>query len=201
MSKSFRWLSLALLLFASCRSVGLTQSGSLSGYENLKLDQDQRARKSFVSSAVDWSSYDGIVLEPLGIDLQPSSLDDVSHDKFFELKDNYAEFLQESLGDRWTVLDEPRDGALIVRSTLTEIDTINVVLNWVTGLGILWPVDVGGATVELEIVDAASGEQLAALINADKATLWNGLQAMVTIGHACQAVEETAMWVGATVGE
>ncbi|MDF1838415.1 MAG: hypothetical protein P1V35_11135 [Planctomycetota bacterium] len=74
-------------------------------------------------------------------------------------------------------------------------------MNWITGLGLLWPVDVGGATVELEILDATTGEQLAALINADKATLLNGIQAMVAIGHACQSVEESAHWVGAVVGQ
>ncbi len=199
--KLCKWLPLAVLLLVSCRSVGLTESGSLSVYRYLSVDDDERARKSFISPDVDWAAYDSVILEPLGIDLQPTSLDSVSDEKFLELKGNYAIFLRDSLAPRWVVSDEPREGALIVRSTLTEIDTIHVVLNWITGLGLLWPVDVGGATVELEIVDAVTGEQLAAIINADKATLWNGLQAMVAIGHACQSVEETAMWVGATLGE
>ncbi len=200
-STLLRWLPLSILLLASCRSVGLTESGSLSSYQNLAVDGDQRARKSFIAPETRWQAYDAIVLEPLALDLQPSSLDQVSEANFDRLTSHYDGFLRESLTPRWQVLDAPRPGALIVRSTLTEIDTINVPLNWITGLGLLWPVDVGGATVELEILDATTGEQLAALINADKATLLNGIQAMIAIGHACQSVEESANWVGAVVGD
>ncbi len=200
-STLLRWLPLSILLLASCRSVGLTESGSLSSYQNLAVDGDQRARKSFIAPETRWQAYDAIVLEPLALDLQPSSLDQVSEANFDRLTSHYDGFLRESLTPRWQVLDVPRPGALIVRSTLTEIDTINVPLNWITGLGLLWPVDVGGATVELEILDATTGEQLAALINADKATLLNGIQAMIAIGHACQSVEESANWVGAVVGD
>ena len=195
------WISLAILTLASCRSVGLTQSGSLSSYANLQVDEEERARKSFISSEVDWQAYDAVVIEALGIDLQDSSLDSVSHDKFFTIQGHYDRYLRESLSPRWRVIEAPREGALVVRSTLTEIDTINVPLNWITGLGVLWPVDVGGATVELEILDANTGEQLAAIVNADKATLLNSIQAMIAIGHACQSIEETANWVGSTVGE
>jgi hypothetical protein len=110
-------------------------------------------------------------------------------------------FLRESLSPRWTIVEQSRRGTLIAGSTLTKIATISVWLNWITGLEILWPADIGGATVELEILDAPSGKQQAALINADKATLLNEVQAMIAIGHACQSIEESADWGASIVGE
>jgi hypothetical protein len=68
-SKPSQWFPLALILFSSCRSVGLTQSGALSSYKNLEANEDERARRSFISAEVEWQGYDGIVLEFLGVDI------------------------------------------------------------------------------------------------------------------------------------
>ncbi|MDF1838414.1 MAG: DUF3313 family protein [Planctomycetota bacterium] len=117
--KVLRWLPLSILLLASCRSVGLTESGSLSSYQNLVVDTDERARKSFVAPGAQWQVYDAIVLESLALDLQPSSLDSISEARFDRIASHYGEFLRESLTPRWQVVEAPRTGALIVRSTLT----------------------------------------------------------------------------------
>jgi hypothetical protein len=66
-SKPYLWLPLALLLFISCRSVGLIQSAALSSYANLEVNEDERARKSFISPAVNRQAYNAIVLESLRV--------------------------------------------------------------------------------------------------------------------------------------
>lgn len=186
-------------LAGSCRSVGVTRSGYLSDYARLEVAVSERAREQFVDADIDWSRYTEIVLEPLAVRLQSSSLDSLSEAQECTLRDHYAKFLRDAVGERLAVVPTGGPDAIVVRSVLTEVDTVNAPLNWITGLAVLWPVDVGGATLEVELLDAHSGAQLGAIVNADKATLWNAIQAMRPIGHACQALEETAEWVGSTI--
>lgn len=180
----------------ACRSVDVTRSGFLSDYERLERAPDERARQHFVDGQADWSRYTQIVLEPLAIQLQESSLDTLSEEQAQTLRSHYRRFLRDAVGGELRVVKEPAPSTIVVRSALTEVDTVIAPLNWVTGIGILWPVDVGGATLEVELLDGATGAQLSAIVNADKATLWNAIQAMRPVGHACQALEETAGWVG-----
>ena len=200
MHKSSRTLAVLVpavgLLLGSCRSVEVTHSGYLSDYARLEVAPKERAREHFVDPQVDWSQYTNIVLEPLAVQLQSSSLDTLSENQIQTLRSHYRRFLRDAVGGRLQIAQTPGPGSVIVRSALTEVDTIIAPLNWITGLGILWPVDVGGATLEVELLDGQSGAQLGAIVNADKATLWNAIQAMRPVGHACQALEETAGWVG-----
>ena len=94
-------------------------------------------------------------------------------------QENYNAFLISALGDEFTQVSEPGPRTLRVRSAITEVHTSDLVLNWFTGLFILWP--------------------LAAMVNAERATIWNGIGAMTRIGHAGQAAEEAAGWVWSLV--
>ncbi len=187
---------IAALIAPSCRSVELTRSDFLSDYSQLERDTNERARESHVSPGMTSTSYDGVFLEPLAIQLQASSLDKCSAKHTALLQEHYTAYLEASVPPGLPILEAASPNSLIVRSALTELDTCNMAVNWITGLFVLWPVDVGGATLEVEELESASGNQVAAIVNADKGTLWNGIGAMTRVGHACQALEETAQWVG-----
>ncbi len=179
----------------------LTRSGYLSNYDRLEVAPAERAREHFVDPSADWSGYTQVVLEPLEVRLQASSLDTLSKRQVQTLRSHYRRFLRDAIGGKLRIVQTAGPETILVRSALTEVDKISAPLNWITGLGILWPVDVGGATLEVELLDGQTGAQLGAIVNADKATLWNAIQAMRPVGHVCQALEETAAWVGDTLAQ
>ena len=47
----------------------------------------------------------------------------------------------------------------------------------------------------MEILDSETGRQLAAIVNADKASAWSFFQSFHRIGHICDASDETTAWV------
>lgn len=192
-------LILATGLGAGCRHAELTESGFLTDYAALSLDLDQRARMSYVDQDVDWASYSKVVIDPLEIRLQPTSNDTLEPGQEEKLRRFYRETLEQDLGERLVLTDVAGPGTLRVRGALTEVDCINVTLNTLTTIFIFWPFDFGGGTFELEVLDSESGRQLAAIINADKASAWSFFQSFHRIGHVCDASDETIEWVADTV--
>ncbi|MEE8468742.1 MAG: DUF3313 domain-containing protein [Planctomycetota bacterium] len=195
--------ALAAVGGAGCRHAELTESGFLSDYAALSLDLDQRARMSYVAPDVDWASYTKAVIEPLEIRLQTTSNDSLEPGQEEKLRRFYRETMEQELAGRpqgrLEVTDVAGPGTLRVRAALTEVDCINVTVNTLTTIFIFWPFDFGGGTFELEVLDSESGRQLAAIINADKASAWSFFQSFHRIGHICDASDETIEWVADTV--
>lgn len=190
-------LSIALLpaslLWASCVSdVGLTRSGFLSTYAGLEAVPGERARETWFAEGLDLSGFHAVIVDPIELRLESTTTDRLSPSQAALLQEHYAAWVVEGLGERFTVTNEQGPGVLRVRTALTEADTINLAANWIMGVIVLWPFDYGGGTLEVEVVDSQSGERMAAMVNADRATAWNGFQAMIRIGHVCQAAQETA---------
>jgi hypothetical protein len=104
---------------AGCRHAELTRSGFLSDYDGLSLDLDQRARMSFVAPDVDWDSYAKVVIDPLEIQLQPTSNDSLDPDQEQKLRRFYREAMERELEGRITVTDVAGPGTLRVRAALT----------------------------------------------------------------------------------
>lgn len=194
---------LATGVSTGCRHAELTESGFLTDYAALSLDLDQRARMSYVAADVDWASYSKVVIDPLEIRLQPTSNDTLEPGQEEKLRRFYRETVEQELAGspqgRLEVTDAAGPGTLRVRAALTEVDCINVTVNTLTTIFIFWPFDFGGGTFELEVLDSESGRQLAAIINADKASAWSFFQCFHRIGHICDASDETIEWVADTV--
>ncbi len=194
-------LLLALLPLAGCMSeVALTRSGFLTSYEVLEVEPNERARESWVAPGADLAPYRAVVIEPLVVDLVEGSEDALTGEQAALVGEQYRRWVLTGLDGSLEVVDEAGPGVLRLRTAITQVDTTNMVVNWITGLGILWPLDYGGGTFEVEVVDSETGEVLAAMVNADRATAWNGISAMIRIGHLCQAAEETAGWAAAAAG-
>jgi len=187
--------ALATVTGAGCRHAELTRSGFLSDYDGLSLDLDERARMSYVAADVDWAGYTKAVIDPLEIRLQATSNDTLEPVQEERLLGFYREAMVEDLQGRLQVTDVAGPGTLRVRAALTEADCINVAVNAAATFFIFWSVDFGGGTFEVEVVDSVSGRQLAAIINADKASAWSFFQSFHRIGHICDASDETTAWI------
>ncbi|MBX3606596.1 MAG: DUF3313 family protein [Piscinibacter sp.] len=68
--------------------------------------------------------------------------------------------LQEGLRD---LPAQPAGRPVRLRAAITQLDTVSPLLNTTSALLLFVPLDSGGASVEVEALDASSGQQLAAL--------------------------------------
>ncbi len=193
-TRSFLLLLCSLSLSACLSSVGLTDSGFLSSEVRLSPAEGERARATWTAPDADFGRYHALLVDPLEIRLTDASQNQLNSKQEALLEENFRRYVLAGLPEGFTLAQEPGPDVLRLRTALTEVDTTNMLVNWFTGLVILWPLDYGGATFELELQDSSSGRPLAAMVNADRATAWNAIQAMTRIGHACQAAEETATW-------
>jgi len=86
------------------------------------------------------------------------------------LRDEFVEALERE-PTRYRVVSEAGAGVLVVRSAITGVESVGVAKNVgataagiALGVGLLVPrVDVGGASIEVEMVDGESGERLVAV--------------------------------------
>lgn len=138
------------------------RTGFLSDYSRLELIQNDNLR--YVGERV--SEYDGFIIDPIAILFERDPENQVFTDKEIEnLKQHAIDELTKQLtkDDGYAVVNEPGEGVARIRIGLVEVnDTIGIlnvsIYTKITGLGL------GGASVEGEVVDSVTGEQIAAAI-------------------------------------
>ncbi len=179
-------LSLALaLLLGGCATTRQTRSveksGFLGDYAQLHPGEDGEAQLVYRRPDVDWSGYEGILLE--SIELWKTGPDSISEENGQQLANYFYLALHERLSKDFRLVQVPGPGVLRLRAALTETRGARVVGNAVTSiipqtrLVATWlgatrdvQVFVGSASAEVDITDAFSGERLLAAVDARAGT-------------------------------
>ena len=138
------------------------RTGFLSDYSRLELMQNNNLR--YVSER--FSEYESFIIDPIAILFQRDLENPEFSDKELEdLKQHGVDELTKQLtkDDRYAVVNEPGEGVARIRLGLTEVDDTIGLLNVsiytkISGLGL------GGVSLEGEVVDSVTGEQIAAAI-------------------------------------
>jgi hypothetical protein len=139
------------------------QTGFLSDYSRLELIDNDNLR--YVGPRAD--EYERFIIDSVTILFQPDPENPVFSEKELKhLKEYVVRELTEQLtkgDDGYEVVTAPGPGVARIRIGLTEVDDTIGLLNVsiytkISGLGL------GGASVEGEVVDSVSGEQLAAAV-------------------------------------
>jgi hypothetical protein len=95
------------------------------------------------------------------------------------------------------LVDEPGSGVMRLRLAITDIDVARGAANVgakvvgaaTAGVGFLVPnVDVGGATMECEVLDAETGERLVAVVDTDRGRRMFNFKGMTAMGDAKSAL-------------
>lgn len=185
-----RWpcLSAGLFALAACANVPLTESGFLGDYSRLQhaLAAEVWGIPDSVllerSPLLDEGGYDAVLVEPAA--WFPSLHDhEPSAEKTAWLLEELSSCLAKGLSEDFEVVDEPRPGALRVRPALTAVDPANVWVNLLFLFALL-PVDMGGISGEVEVVDAVSGERLFAMTARREGNPFLILETFTTYGQA-----------------
>lgn len=190
-----RLISTFLLVAAAAMIVGCgpktpVQTGFLSTYDNLKVVDNTRMR--FVSE--DLKNYSAFIVDPVELRVQENP-PVLTPEHRAEVAVYFREAFIKVLTDRgYSVVDEAGVGVARVQLALTDVQTTTWWLNLhpaskLTGAG------TGGASMEGEIVDSVTGEQLAAVVQAGKATQFK-LDSFSTLTDVKQTIDGWANTAG-----
>jgi len=191
-------LILPLLALASCAGQEATRTGFLSsGYDKLQPTKDHPEDLIYVSSAYVPANYTKVVIEPVAWrPAEGTPQRDASVVK--ELQDDFAKSLSTALAKKFAVVtaastDGPADnGVLRIRGAITSTRKANWYVNAPLMLVGAPPVNAGGASVEIEALDAGSGQTMVALATFNNGMPWNILGYYQKFGHARRAFDKAS---------
>lgn len=176
--------TLVALSFAACATTRQTRSvetsGFLGDYSMLRPGTGEEAQLIYINPGADFASYDKVMLDPVSIVFTRGSASSqkVSDAEIKRLADRLYYAVQVRLDDDYQIVEKPGPGVLRIRAALTEVRGSNVAVDVITTaipqikmiatvgqLATDAHLFVGSAGIEVEILDSATGERLAAVVD------------------------------------
>jgi len=158
------------------------QSGFLGDYSQLQKNPDYPAALVYVKPGVQWSRYNSIRIDSVGLWLSDAT-SGISAEDRQKLTDTLFADLYTALGQYFTITSVPGPNTLVLRVALTQAQGAKVAVRTLTtvvpqlrmagalvGLGGDTATTVGSATVEMEVLDSVTEERLAAGVDARAGT-------------------------------
>ncbi|MHC4340096.1 MAG: DUF3313 domain-containing protein [Planctomycetota bacterium] len=149
------------LLLCGCRSrpVG---SGFLSDYSQLTKSETYDHAWGWQNDAIDLRDYDRLIIDPVQIKLLPESRGhQLSEDTLRKVAGAFRNILVEAVEPYYNVVSRGGPGVLRLKIAVTDVEPApNPMDSHATG-----SVGVGQAAMEAEMIDAASGERVAAAMS------------------------------------
>jgi len=187
MTKYGRTLALVVLVAAPLVFPGCTatrgrrgapeESGFLRNYSQLQENPEYPAARVYVRPGVQWSRYNSVQLDSVGLWADESTADISPEDRQM-LTDTLYQSLYTDLSKYFTVTNQAGPNTLRLRVALTQVKGAKPVLRTVTtvipqlrlagsliGLAGDTATMVGSATVEMEVLDSVTNERLAAAVD------------------------------------
>ena len=138
-------------------SSGFLSSGFLSDYSQLQPGRADQAHLIYIDPQADFSSYENVIIDPVTVwQGEGSRFSGVSPGELESLARDLRASLRRQLAHEFQVLDRPAAGTLQLRIALVEVKRAGAS----TGTDF-----VGSVAIELEILDAVSGERLIAVVD------------------------------------
>lgn len=170
------------LVLAGCAASGMKdvrQSGFLGDYSQLKPGADDQAALVYFKPGVDFKGYDKLMFERVVV-LLSSEAESQQVDPAIlkEMTDYYQNSLFEAVKNDYQIVDTPGPGVMRVRVAITELhpsSPVSNTLSTIVPVGIVVAgatkavsdenLGTGEAGTEFELLDAVSGERLAAAVD------------------------------------
>jgi hypothetical protein len=170
---------MALSGCAASRMKDVQESGFLGDYSQLKPGSEQEAVLVYVKSGHDFRPYDKIILDRTLVYLDPEAeTRGIDPAVYKEMTDYWQKALIDEIKNGYQVVEQPGPGVLRVRTAITDIKPSKPVANTMsTILPVGWAVagatkvasgenlGTGEAAGEMEVLDAMTGERLAAAVD------------------------------------
>jgi hypothetical protein len=190
-----RLVLLVLLLLAGCAGQGPTRSGFLSSYDGMAPTAERPYDRIFVSPAYVPAAFDTVVIDDVAW-FPAADTPERTPEEIDDLRRALRERLVEELGKSFTVSEGigpasagPRS-TLRVRAAVTNTRRANWWINAPAQLAFLPPPNPGGASVEIEVLDAESGGgRLLAVATYANGVPWSPTGYFTRFGHARRAFD------------
>ena len=183
--------ALLLLALAGCSTVATTRTGFLGSYEELKPDSKDTRRLAFEKTEWKKADFTHVTFEPTVVHFSPKDEKKITAQESKELAAYCDAALRKAFEKSFKPGETTEAKSLRIRAAVTGIDTSSPGLNVVSGL-LLWPMDYGGVSLEFEVLDAASGERLIALVGFSQGTPLQVIGSFSRFGHARSGIDH---WV------
>lgn len=190
----FASLSSALIcaaLLSACPSQETTRTGFLNTYDHMRIAEDDK--DALVYKAPAKMAYTRFMVDEVTYAPGQKSEKDVTPEQIAEIKKSYQDAAIKTFSKRYQYTNQPDYGVMRVRLAITGIDKANSTLNYVT-VALVGPVSNGGASSESEVIDAMTGEKIAALATHTNADPINGgvFEYFTKTGHAKSVLADHA---------
>ncbi len=172
----------ALLLIAGCAAHKIEKaefSGFLGDYSGLTMGTEEQAVMVYRKPGVDLKPYSRVMLDRVVIWPNPDSeYQGLDPDELKELSDYFNQALVDALKDGYELVDQPGPGVMHIRTAITDVvpgKPVSGTLSSIIPVGMVisgtkravsdTSIGVGQAAVEVEILDAQTGERLGAAVD------------------------------------
>ena len=180
------------LLACGCAGSQATRNGFLSGYQGFK---DVSAQKNLLlreQAAVSWKDYRRVIIEPVEFAPGVAGREQISAAERESLTRCFGQALAGAFKNDLEVVGAPGPQTLRIRSAITGVDASNPALNLVTTLALFVPLDNGGVSLELEVLDSVTDQPVAAVIAWDRGSPLQFKESFHRFGHARRALRKKA---------
>jgi len=165
-----KMLSFALIIvLASCAATKPpSNSGFLEDYSRLHADENgDRSMQWWEREDFNWNQYRKIILDSVVLYYHPDAKDtEIDPEKVKKLTDYFRKAVGKKLADEYPVVTTPGPDVLRIKTAVTEIIPASPAINYPAMAAVFFPIDMGGAVIEVEFLDSETNEVLATM--ADK---------------------------------
>jgi hypothetical protein len=171
-------ISFSLITTIGCRAK-VKQSGFLADYPQLVKGPSGGADLVYFKEGVDFKSYDKIMMDQVEFYFsEDSKYKGMNADTLSKLSEAFHQAMVKELKDRYPFVSEPGPGVLRVRPAITKVDSAIPVVASITSVmpyGLALSIvkkgitgehmNVGGAAMEAEFLDAQTNDRVAVVID------------------------------------
>ena len=138
------------------------KTGFLSDYSKLQVESETKMRYLNVDKAKQYKSF---IIEPIQVYFhsQSEASKKLKKEQIQQLTQYMHDAIVKALGDKYPIETVPGPGVLRVRAAITDLKKTEPALN-VLPVTKLAGAGLGGASLEAELLDSQTGEQIAAVI-------------------------------------
>jgi hypothetical protein len=208
-------IGLLMVIASGCASPKICQSGFLKDYSGFEPGPKDGADLIYIRDGVDFGNYDKIMMDEVVFYFSDGDkYEEIPSEERDKLAAAFHMAMIEAFEDDYQLVDEPGPDVLRIRPAITDVVECNPTLNTLStimplGLTISTikksitgsHANVGGATLEGELVDSLTNERLAAGIDTKMGEKYKIFQGMSKWGHAEDAFQSWAKWLRQMVDE
>ena len=179
---------------SACSTTPPDSSGFLTDYSQLKPDKHGNSGLLWTEvPRFNWKQDRQVQLDPVVIYYHPSAENRaIRSDDLKMLADYFREAVIAELQGTFAVMTTPGPDVLRIRAAITDVVPASPAVNAVTTVVAFVPLDLGGAAIEAEFLDSATGERLAAMVERKKGSPVNVVGGFTELGYAKAAFREWA---------